>query len=353
MINPMEFNAKHAAGLVGGKLFGSENIKLNGIAKIEEAKNGDLTFVYLPAYEKFIDTTQASAILVKPGIEKVRSDLTYIEVSDPKTAFQIIISKFFKPVFPLEGIDASASIHESAVIGENVAIGKNVVISAGCVIGSNSKIFHNSVIMDNVKIGENALLFPNVSIRENCEIGNNCIIHSGAVIGTDGFGYAPDSEGIYQKIPQIGNVLIEDEVEIGSNTTIDRAAMGSTIIKKGVKIDNLVQIAHNVSIGENSAISAQSGVSGSAKVGKNCILAGQVGLVGHLELADNVIVAAQSGVSKSILKPGIYFGSPAKELSVSKKLEAHFRSLPKYAEKIKALEDKIKLLEDNKIAKED
>ncbi len=342
----MKLTVKQISSLIDGKIFGSEDCQIEDVAKVEEAIKGDLTFVYLPAYEKFIENTKASAILVKPGIEKTRQDLTYIEVQDPKTAFNKIISTYFKPDFPLDGIDKSAAIEDNASIGENCAVGKNVVIGKDTVIGNNCKIFHNTVIMDNVKIGENTLIFPNVTIREACVIGNNCIIHSGAVIGADGFGYAPDSDGIYHKIPQIGNVVLEDEVEIGANTTIDRAAMGSTIIKKGVKIDNLVQIAHNVTVGEHSAVSAQSGVSGSAKVGKKCILAGQVGIVGHIELADGVIVAAQSGVSKSIKNPGIYFGSPAKEISVSKKLEAHYRTLPTYAEKIKNLEEKVKFLED-------
>jgi UDP-3-O-[3-hydroxymyristoyl] glucosamine N-acyltransferase len=200
------------------------------------------------------------------------------------------------------------------------------------------------VILENVEIGDNVLIFPTVTIRENSKIGNNVIIHSGSVIGSDGFGYTPNEKGEYVKIPQIGNVIIEDDVEIGSNVSIDRAMLGSTIIKKGSKIDNLVQIAHNVIIGENTAISAQTGVSGSTEIGNNVIVAGQVGFADHLVIADKVIVAAKSGVSKSLTKPGIYFGSPAKEHREALRLEGHIRSLPDYAAKIKELEKRIEEL---------
>ena len=255
-----------------------------------------------------------------------------------------MLRTYFSPIFPLEGIDPSAYVHPDAQLGKNVALGKNVVISAGCKIGSNVKIFHNSVLLEEVEIGDGTLIFQNVSVREKCKIGGRVIIHPGTVIGSDGFGFNPDEKGVYHKIPQIGNVVIEDDVEIGSNVSIDRAAMGSTIIKQGVKIDNLVQIAHNVFIGENTVISSQSGISGSTKVGKNCILAGQVGLVGHIEIADNSILMAQSGISKSVKKPGKYFGSPAKELSTALRLEAHLRNLPDYVERIKELESQVKSL---------
>ena len=200
-----------------------------------------------------------------------------------------------------------------------------------------------------MEVRDGTILFQNVSVREDCKIGKRVIIHPGTVIGADGFGYQKDAEGVYHKVPQIGNVIVEDDVEIGANSTIDRAALGSTIIGKGSKIDNLVQIAHNVSLGNNTIMSAQSGISGSVKVGNNSIIAGQVGISGHLEIGDNVILIAQSGVSKSITKPGIYFGSPAKEFKIAKILEAHFRNIPEYVERIKKLEEEIrKLKEDNK-----
>ena len=346
----MKISLRAAADFVGGVVIGNPEIELSGLAKIEDAKEGDLTFLYLPAYQKFLDTTKASAVLISPNFEKSRADISYIEVKNPAAAVQKIIISFLKPKINLSGVDPTASVHLSVKLGKNIAIGKNVVIEEGCSIGDDTVIYHNTVILENVKIGSNCLIYPNVSIRENCVLGNNVIIHSNTCIGSDGFGYIPDEKGVYQKVPQIGNVVLEDDVELGSNVSIDRAALGSTTIKKGVKIDNLVQIAHNVSIGENTAIAAQSGVAGSTKIGKHCILAGQVGIVGHIELADQVIVGAQSGVSKSISKPGKYRGSPADDMGKMLKIEAHIRNLPNYAEKIKKLEEKIASLEE-KISK--
>ena len=337
---------KEINSIIGGKITGDEGIEISNLAKIEEAKKGELTFLYLKAYEKFFAETKASAILVKTGFKKTRKDLIYIEVDEPNKAFAKLISHFFKPEFPLTGIDKTAFIHPETELGNNLSIGRNVVISRGCKLGNNVKIFHNSVVCEDVEIDDDTLIFQNVSIREKCKIGRRVIIHPGTVIGSDGFGYNPDENGAYQKIPQIGNVIIKDDVELGANVTIDRAAIGSTVIEKGVKIDNLVQIAHNVVIGENTVISAQAGISGSTKVGRNCILTGQVGLVGHLNIADDVIIYAQSGVAKSITKPGSYFGSPAKEIGVARKIEAHIRNLPNYSEKIKTLENEITVLKE-------
>jgi UDP-3-O-[3-hydroxymyristoyl] glucosamine N-acyltransferase len=334
------------ASLVGGKLIGDAKVTINSVAKIDEAGKGDLTFLYLSHYEKFFPTTGASAILVKPEFNKSRSDISYIEVDSPEKAFAAVIVNFFSPELKLNGIDKTAFVDPTTALGKDVALGKNVVIGANCRIGDNVKIFHNSVLLDNVEIGDDSIIFQNVSVREDCKIGKKVIIHAGAVIGADGFGYQKDDKGVYKKVPQIGNVIIEDDVEIGANTTIDRAALGSTIIKKGSKIDNLVQIAHNVSVGNNTVISAQTGVSGSVKIGNNVILAGQVGLAGHLEIGDNVILIAQSGVSKSISKPGVYFGTPAKEFKTAKILEAHFRNFPEYVERIKKLEEEIKKLKE-------
>lgn len=334
------------AKLVGGKLIGDMDVVINSVAKIDEAGKGDLTFLYLSHYEKFFASTGASAILVKPDFNKTRSDISYIEVDAPEKAFASVIINFFSPEFKLDGIDKTAFIDPSSSLGNNAALGKNVVIGANCVIGDNVKVFHNTVLLDNVEVGDNSILFQNISVRENCKIGKRVIIHPGAVIGADGFGYQKDGKGVYHKVPQIGNVVIEDDVEIGANSTIDRAAIGSTIIKKGSKIDNLVQIAHNVSVGSNTVMSAQSGVSGSVKIGNNSILAGQVGIAGHLEIGDNVILVAQSGVSKSLTKPGMYFGTPAKEFKTAKILEAHIRNLPEYLERIKKLEEEIKELKE-------
>ena len=341
----MILTANDVAQFVKGKLQGEPDCEIVNVAKIHESKKGDLTFLYLPSYQKYLESAKASAVLIKPDIEKTNTNITYIEVENPDIAFQKIIIEYFSPEFKLNGIDQSAQIGDSADLGNNVALGKNVVLGDNNRVGNNTKIFHNTVLLDNVTVGDNCIIYPNVTVREDCVIGNNVIIHSGTVIGSDGFGYSPRQEGGYDKVPQIGNVVLEDDVEIGSNVSIDRAALGSTIIKKGVKIDNLVQIAHNVDIGDNTAISAQSGIAGSTKIGKNCILAGQVGIVGHIEITDNVILGAQSGVSKSINKSGRYFGYPAKDLGTSLRLEGHIRSLPKYAERIKILEQKLEELE--------
>jgi len=337
----MNIELAEISDLVNGKIIGNTNIKISNLSNIQDAKIGDLTFLYMPLYHEFLKTTNASAVLIPAEFEKSNKNITYIEVEKPDLAFQKIINTFFQPTFNLIGVDKSAFVSENANVHATAALGKNVVVSNNSKIGVNSKIYHNTVIMDNCEIGNNVLIFPNVTIRENTLIGDNVIIHSGTVIGSDGFGYSPDKNGVYNKIPQVGNVIIEDNVEIGSNVTIDRAAVGSTIIHKGVKLDNLVQIAHNVKIGENTVMSAQTGISGSATIGKNCIFAGQVGSVGHINIADNVIVGAQSGISKGIKTPGIYFGSPAKEIKTTLKLEAHIRSLPKYLERIKELEKKV------------
>lgn len=342
----MRVRLSEIAELIGGVITGDKDIEITGLARIEEAKTGELSFLYLPAYEKYVKTTYASAILVKPGFKKTRNDIVYIEVNDPNKAFSKILIKYFSPEFALSGIDSTSFIHPSASIGVNVSLGRNVVVSAGCKVGDNVKIFHNTVLLENVAIGDDSIIFQNVSIREKCVIGKRVIIHPGTVIGSDGFGYFTDENGKYKKIPQIGIVIIEDDVELGSNVSVDRAALGATIIRRGAKIDNLVQIAHNVVIGEDTVISAQTGVSGSTKIGSHCMLGGQVGLTGHIEIGDNVSIGAQSGVSKSITKPGIYFGYPARELKTTLKLDAHINNLPKYLEKINKLESQIQTLTD-------
>ena len=336
----MNLSIADIASLTNAKIVGDEKLFISGIAKIEEAKEGELTFLYLPQYEKYFPSTKASAVFVKPNFKKSRKDITYLEVPDPNKTFFKIISAYFAPKFPLEGIDATAFIHPSASIGENSALGKNVVVSAGCKIGKNVKIFHNTVLLENVEVGDDSLLFQNVSVREECKIGKHVIIHCGTVIGSDGFGYTMEN-GAYLKIPQIGNVILEDDVELGSNVSVDRAAIGSTIIKQGTKIDNLVQIGHNVVVGEHTAISGQCGISGSTKVGKYCVFGGQVGFAGHLEIADNVMIGAQSGVSKSVTKSGTYFGAPLKEIKEAFRQEAHIRNLEDYAKRIKELENKV------------
>jgi UDP-3-O-[3-hydroxymyristoyl] glucosamine N-acyltransferase len=341
----MEITLKEISEFVGGKITGDETLKITNLSRIEEANEHDLTFLYHPSYEKFFPETKASAILVKSGFKKNRDDITYIEIDKPEDAFAELIINFFPMNVLLDGIDETAFIHKNAMIAENVALGKNIVISAGCKIGNNVKIFHNTVLLENVEIGNDCILYQNVSIREDSKIGNRVIIHAGSVIGSDGFGFNPDEKGRYRKVPQIGNVIIGDDVEVGANTCIDRAALGSTIIGRGTKIDNLVQIAHNCEIGEDTVISGQVGVAGSSKVGDNCMLAGQVGIASHLNISSKVVLLAQSGVTKS-LKPGYYFGTPAKELKSAHKLEAHLRNLPEYSDRIKELENEIKQLKE-------
>ncbi|HSP88947.1 MAG TPA: UDP-3-O-(3-hydroxymyristoyl)glucosamine N-acyltransferase, partial [Ignavibacteriaceae bacterium] len=252
----MRIKVEDAAKIVDGNIIGDKNVTINSLAKIEEAQPGDLTFLYLDSYKKFFPTTKASAIIVKPDFQKSRSDITYIESENPNKAFSKLLNHYFKVDYKLSGIDSSAFIHKEAVVGENVSIGKNVVISAGCKIGSNVKIFHNAVLLENVEVGDYSVIFQNVSIREECKIGKNVIIHANSVLGSDGFGYDMDENKVFHKIPQIGIVIIEDDVEIGSNVSVDRASLGATIIKRGAKIDNLVQVAHNVVIGEDSIVAS-------------------------------------------------------------------------------------------------
>jgi UDP-3-O-[3-hydroxymyristoyl] glucosamine N-acyltransferase len=342
----MSFNIKEVAKFIGGKISGDENIYISKVARIEEAQKGDLTFLYHPSYEEYFLSTKASAILVKSGFKKTRNDITYIEVEAPDKAFGKIIIKYFNPDFNLSGIDGSAFIHRDASIGNNVSIGKNVTISEGCIVGNNVKIFHNTVFLENVEVGDDTIVFQNVSIREDCKIGARVIIHPGVVIGSDGFGFNPDEKGVYQKVPQIGNVILGDDVELGASTTIDRAAVGSTIIGRGTKIDNLVQIAHNVAIGEDTVISGQCGISGSTKIGSNCILAGQVGIAGHIEIADNVVLLARSGVGKSITKAGYYFGAPAREIKTAYRIEAHIKNLPGSIDRIREIDKELQKLKE-------
>jgi len=341
----MKIKIKEIADFVGGKIFGDSNIEITNVSRIYEATKDDLTFLYLPNYVKYLSSTNAKAVIINPTIEKKRNDITYIEVQDPDIALQKVIIKYFDTQKHITGIDKTASINQSAKIGKNVSIGKNAVISENCTVGDNSIIYHNTVILKNTSIGANCLIYPNVTITFGNVIGNNVIIHSGTVVGSDGFGYFPNEKGEFTKVPQIGNVVIEDNVELGSNVSIDRAALGSTRIKTGTKIDNLVQIAHNVEIGKHTAISGQSGIAGSSIVGDHCVFAGQVAISGHIEIGNQVMIGGKSAASKSILTPGKYFGIPAKEVRIAFKEQAHIRNLEKYSIQIKELEKKILAIE--------
>lgn len=336
----IELTVSQIFDLTGGELVGSTHNKIFGLNGIESAKAGDLTFYYSDKYEKYLDNCLATCILVPLDLNREPNlNQVYIKLDKPYIAL-VKLLKFIEIQFSDKktGAHHSVNIGDSCIIDNSVYLGENVVVSNNCKIGAGTKIYANSVVGDNVTIAKNTLIYPNVSIYKNVEIGNNCIIQSGAVIGSDGFGYLENPEnGSYDRIPQLGNVVLEDNVEIGANSTIDRALVGSTRIRKGTKIDNLVHIAHNCDIGENTGIAAQAGFSGSVKTGNSGRFGGQTGIAGHLEICDNVTLLAQSGVSKSIQKPGVYFGSPIKDVKRAFKIEAVIRQLPELLSEIENL----------------
>lgn len=344
----VEYKLSDIAKLIGAQIVGNPEIKIYNIAKIEEAQSGDLTFLANPKYFKFVDRTNASAIIVSKDFSTERKDITLLKVDDPYYSFLKIMEALEAPAQSQKPV----GIHPTAIIGNNTILGKDIYIGPYVVIGNNCSVADGTIIHAGVFIGDNtlignfSLIYPNVVIREKTKIGNNVIIHPGAIIGADGFGFVPTKEGTYLKLPQLGGVVIEDNVEIGANTTIDRATIGNTIIRSGTKLDNLIQIAHNVVIGENTVIAAQTGIAGSTKVGKNCVFAGQVGIVGHIEIADKVTIGAQSGVSKSIKKDGsTFFGSPAKEYHEALRTEGAIRQLPELLIEFRQLKQKILELE--------
>jgi UDP-3-O-[3-hydroxymyristoyl] glucosamine N-acyltransferase len=334
------------AKIIGGEIVvpkGLEtDIEITQVAKIESAKEGEITFLSNPKYAKYLSLTKASAIIVPKNISDV--PIPAILVDDAYFSFLKIFLIFNPPKEPIK-----AGIHKTAVIGENTKIGKNVALGAytvigdNCSIGDNTKILPNTVISDETEIGNDCLIYANVTLREKTKIGSRVIIHSGTVVGSDGFGFAK-VDGKYTKIPQLGNVVIEDDVEIGSNCSIDRATMGETRIKRGTKLDNLVQVAHNVIIGEDTVIAAQTGIAGSTKVGNNVTIAGQVGIVGHIEIGDGAILAAQSGVSESVPPKAVYFGYPAKPHIEEKRRQVSLKQLPEIIKKIRRFEKELEEL---------
>jgi UDP-3-O-[3-hydroxymyristoyl] glucosamine N-acyltransferase len=312
----MELTTQAIANLVGGKVEGNKDAKINTVAKIQEGTTGAIAFLANPRYENFIYETQATAVLVSDNfVAKEPISTTLIRVPDAYTAFGKLLAAYQQmTLLKKVGIEKPSFQSSTSDLGEDVYLGAFSYVGENTKIGNNVKIYPNTYIGDNCKIDDNTVIYAGVKIYSNTKIGKNCIVHSGAVIGSDGFGFAPQKDGSYEAIPQIGNVVLEDNVSIGANAAIDCATMGSTLIKQGVKIDNLVQIAHNVQVGKNTVIAAQSGVSGSSEIGENCILAGQVGIVGHIKIADKVTIAAQSGVSKTYTKKGgNLLGSPANE----------------------------------------
>ncbi len=342
----MQFTAEQIAALIQGKIEGNSQTIISEVAKIEEAKQGSLSFVANIKYEPFLYTTQASVIIVNDSIQLQQPvSATLIKVKDAYAAFATLLEKYNEIISPKskKGIEQPSYISESAKIGKDVYIGAFAYIGDNAVIGDNTQIFPNTYIGNNASIGSNTTINAGVKIYHQCKVGNGVIIHSGVVIGSDGFGFAPQQDGSYKKIPQLGNVIIEDNVEIGANTTIDRATMGSTVIKKGVKLDNLIQIAHNVTIGENTVIAAQAGISGSTKIGENCIVGGQAGIVGHITLAKGSKVNAQSGVSKSIKEENkAVTGSPAFDYNSALRSQAVIKNLPEILKRLEALEKLIK-----------
>jgi UDP-3-O-[3-hydroxymyristoyl] glucosamine N-acyltransferase len=331
----MNLTAGHIADQINGTVVGDRNIDIFNISKIEEGSKGSLTFLANPKYTEFIYTTKASAAIVSSDFKPTeRIELTLIKVKDPYSSFTTILELFDKDLSKRKGIsqltdvDKSSKISDSAFIGSFSSVGENSIIGEKCII--ENQVF----IGNNVKIGKGCLIYPGVKILDDTIIGQNCIIHSSTTIGSDGFGFAPNDDGSYKKIPQTGNVVIGDNVEIGSNSTIDRATLGSTIISNGVKLDNQIQVAHNVEIGENTAIAAQSGVAGSTKIGKNCMIGGQVGIIGHIKIGDNVKIQAQAGVTSNIESNSRVTGTPAISYMNYNKSYVHFKNLPEIVKKI-------------------
>ncbi len=340
----MEFTLEQIAKILGGEIVGNKKEKVSNLSKIEEAKAGTITFLANPKYEQYIYETEASAVIVKNDFSPKKAlNVSLIKVEDPYMSFTLLLEEYIKLRRSHKtGIEEPSFIAPSATLGEQTYIGAFTYVGNNARIGNNVKIFPQCFIGDNVTIGNDSVIYAGVKIYADTKIGDRCVIHSGSVLGSDGFGFAPQQDGTYRAIPQMGHVILEDDVDVGANTVIDRATLGATIIEKGVKLDNLIQIAHNVEIGANTVIAAQSGISGSTKIGKGCVIAGQVGVVGHLEIADRVTLAAKTGLSKSVKEPGsIKFGYPALDHKEYLKCNAVFRNLPELNIRVKQLEEKI------------
>ena len=326
----MKFTAEQIAGILEGEVVGNPNAEVHELSKIEEGKEGSLTFLSNPKYNNYIYSTEATITIVnKSFIPESELKTTLIKVEDAYMAFSKLLEFYDQAKGQKIGIEQPTVISENVKYGEKLYLGSFSYIGQNVTLGDNVKIYPNCFIGDNVIIGNNVTIFAGGKIYSETAIGNNCIIHSGVVIGADGFGFAPNTDGTYKKIPQIGNVVIEDNVDIGSCTTIDRATMGSTIIRKGVKLDNQIQIAHNVEIGENTVIAAQTGIAGSTKIGRNGMIGGQVGIAGHLTIGDNVRIQAQAGLARNIKDNEVLQGSPAFGYNDFSKSYVHFRNLPK------------------------
>ncbi len=343
----MEFSAQQISQLLGGTIEGNPEITVSKLSKIEEGETGSLTFLANPKYTQYIYTTKASiAIVSNSFVAEEAFTVTLIRVPDAYQAFGKLLEIYNQIQLDKKGIEQPSFISSSAKLGTDIYVGAFAYVGNNVVIGNNVKLYPQVYVGDNVIIKDNTTLFAGVKIYSDCHLGANCTLHSGVIIGGDGFGFAPQADNAYKKVAQIGNVIIEDWVEIGSNTTVDRATLGSTIIRKGVKLDNLIQVAHNVEIGENTVIAAQTGIAGSTKIGKECMIGGQVGIVGHIAIADKVKIAAQSGIASSITNEGeIVQGSPAFNIGDYKRSSVLFRKFPEVEKRINELE---KSLDDSK-----
>jgi UDP-3-O-[3-hydroxymyristoyl] glucosamine N-acyltransferase len=334
----MKFTAAQIAGILEGEVVGNPDAEVYKLSKIEEGTKGSLTFLANPKYVNFIYTTAATITIVNNDfVPENELTTTLIKVEDAYQSFSKLLEYYNQVKLMKSGIELPSVISENVTYGEQLYLGSFSYIGKNVTIGNNVKIYPNCFIGDNVTIGDNCIFFAGVKIYSETEIGNNCNFHSGCVVGSDGFGFAPTEDGTFSKIPQIGNVIIEDDVEIGANTTIDRATLGTTLIRKGVKLDNHIQVAHNVEIGENTVIAAQTGIAGSTKIGSNCIIGGQVGIAGHITIGNNVRIQAQSGVGKNVNDGEVLQGSPSFGYADYSKSYVHFRNLPKIVSDIEEL----------------
>lgn len=336
----MKFTAAQIAGILQGEVIGNPNAEVFKLAKIEEGTEGSLTFLANPKYNNYIYSTQATITIVNKTFEAEQEiNTTLIRVDDAYQSFSQLLEYYNQVKLMKSGIEQPSVISENVTYGPDLYLGSFCYVGKNVTIGKNVKIYPNSFIGDNVTIGDDCVFFAGVRVYSETVIGNNCIIHSGSIIGSDGFGFAPQENGSYRKIPQIGNVIIEDDVEIGACTTIDRATLGSTVIRKGVKLDNHIQVAHNVEIGENTVIAAQTGIAGTTKIGKNCLIGGQVGFAGHLVIGDGVKIQAQSGIGKNLEAGEVVQGTPAFNYGDFAKSFVIFRNLPKLAADLEALKN--------------
>jgi UDP-3-O-[3-hydroxymyristoyl] glucosamine N-acyltransferase len=339
----LEFTASQIAGILEGEVEGNPEIAVHKLAKIEEGEKGSLTFLANPKYTQYIYSTEASITIVnRDFIPEQTLTTTLIKVQDAYKSFSKLLAYYNQVKFNKTGVEAPVFISESATYGADFYMGAFSYLGNNVTIGNNVKIFPNVYIGDNVRIADNVIVFAGAKIYSETIIGKGCVIHSGAILGADGFGFAPDADGEYSKIPQTGNVILEENVDIGAGTTIDRATLGSTILRKGVKLDNQIQIAHNVEIGMNTVIAAQTGVAGSTKIGKNCMIGGQVGIVGHLVIGDRVKIQAQSGISRNVKNDEVLQGSPALNYGDFNKSYVHFKNLPNIVNRISDLEKNAK-----------